>query len=172
MIQISLIYARSENYCIGRDGGLPWSLPDEFAHFNQTTMGHAIIMGRLSYEDHAYELPGRLNIVITRNADYELAPGVLRAPSLTGAIDLAVNRCGHAFVIGGTRYLREALPLADLVYETIVHAEIPGDTFVDPFDFSGWGSELLANHAIDAEHAHAFSIYRHLRTGIPPGQDA
>ena len=65
---LSLIYARSENRCIGKDGRIPWRLPDEFKHFKTTTMGKPIIMGRKTYEDHDSALPGRLNIVVTRNA--------------------------------------------------------------------------------------------------------
>ena len=68
-----LIYARSENYCIGREGALPWRLPDEFKHFTGVTMGAAVVMGRKTYEDHCCELPGRLNIVITRQEDFPLA---------------------------------------------------------------------------------------------------
>ena len=90
-MQLSHIYARSENRVIGRDGGIPWRLPDDFAHFKRTTMGRPIIMGRRTYEDHESALPGRLNIVVSRDADYKAADGVVLAPSLEDAIARAKN---------------------------------------------------------------------------------
>ena len=96
---LALIYARSENYCIGRNGKLPWSLPDEFEHFNATTMDAAIIMGRKTYEDHSSELAGRFNIVITRQESYPLAKGVHRAVSLQSALALAREARDRVFVL-------------------------------------------------------------------------
>ena len=161
---LALIYARSENYCIGRDGALPWQLPDEFKHFTAATMGAAVVMGRKTYEDHCCELPGRLNIVITRQKDFPLAPGVTRANSLQDALVLAEQKLHQVFVIGGANFLRDALPLADTVYETVVHAELHGDTFVDAFDFGDWSSELIEKHPADTQHLSAFSVYRHRRS--------
>ena len=159
----ALIYARSENYCIGRDGALPWRLPDEFKHFNAVTMGAAVVMGRKTYEDHCCELPGRLNIVITRQEDLPLAQGVIRANSLQEALARAEQSRDQIFVIGGAGFLRDSLPLADTVYETVVHAELQGDTFVDAFEFEGWSTDLIEKHPADTEHRHAFSVYRHHR---------
>ena len=82
-MDISLIYARSRNYCIGREGRLPWHLPDEFRFFTDTTMGHPVIMGRRSYEDHNGLLPGRLNIVVTHQPDYTVVEGARVAASTT-----------------------------------------------------------------------------------------
>ncbi|MEH6569554.1 MAG: dihydrofolate reductase [Halioglobus sp.] len=163
-MSLALIYARSENYCIGRDGALPWRLPDEFKHFSAVTMGAAIVMGRKTYEDHCCELPGRLNIVITRQEALPLAQGVVRADSLQEAIAFAEHNRDHIFVIGGAGFLRDTLPVADTVYETVVHAELQGDTFVDAFDFEGWSSDLIEKHAADTKHQYAFSIYRHHRS--------
>jgi dihydrofolate reductase len=165
-LALSLIYARSENYCIGRNGDLPWELPDEFAHFTRTTTGGAVIMGRKTYQDHNSYLSGRLNIVVTRNPGLKLAANVMRASSLEAAIALAEQGDGEIFVIGGRDLLREALPLARTVYETVVHAEIAGDTFVDQFDFSGWHTEVLQQHSADAAHAYGFTIYRHDRRNL------
>ncbi len=161
---LALIYARSENYCIGCDGAVPWQLPDEFKHFTAATMGAAVVMGRRTYEDHYCELPGRLNIVITRQKDFPLAPGVSRANSLQNALFLAEQKLLQVFVIGGATFLRDALPLADTVYETVVHAEFQGDTFVDAFDFKNWSSELIEKHPADTQHLSAFSVYRHRRS--------
>ena len=98
---VSLIYARSENHCIGDAGRIPWRLPDDFAHFKRTTMGKPILMGRKTYEDHESALPGRLNVVITRQADYQPAEGVVVAGSLEDAIELAERESDEVFVIGG-----------------------------------------------------------------------
>lgn len=162
-MSVSLIYARSENYCIGYEGDLPWELPEEFAHFTRTTAGAVVIMGRKTYQDHNSYLSGRLNIVITRSQDLPLAPKVLRASSLSEAIALTVVASEEIFVIGGSALFREALPMATTVYETVVHANINGDTYIDPFDFKCWDTKVLAKHAADAAHAYEFSIYRHIR---------
>jgi dihydrofolate reductase len=163
-LPLGLIYARSENYCIGREGALPWQLPDEVKHFTDTTLGAVVIMGRKTYEDHRCALPGRLNIVITRQQDWPLAPGVHRAHSLSDALALAAHKRDRVFVIGGASCLRDALPLADTVYETVVHAQLQGDTFVDAFDFSRWSSKRIEKHRADTQHVYAFSIYRHQRS--------
>ena len=161
---LALIYARSENYCIGNEGALPWELPDEFKHFTSATMGAAVVMGRKSYEDHCCELPGRLNIVITRQKNFPLDPSVIRANSLQHALIVAEQKRQQVFVIGGAKLLSDALPLADTVYETVIHAELQGDTFVDAFDFGNWSSELIVKHPADTQHLFAFSVYRHRRS--------
>jgi len=163
-VPIALIYARSENYCIGRNGQLPWHLPDEFEHFNSTTRDAAIIMGRKTYEDHSCELADRFNIVITRQESYPLAKGVHRAGSLQSALGLAREAYDRVFVIGGAGCLRDALSMSDTVYETVVHAEIPGDTFVDAFDFEGWRTLSLVEHPQDEAHIYGFSIYKYQRS--------
>ena len=162
-MHLALIYARSENYCIGCDGDLPWQLPDEFAHFTRTTMGSTVIMGRRSFQDHNSVLQGRLNIVVSRNEALALPDAVRRAGSLQQAIGIAAGAARPIFVIGGAGLYREALPLADTVYETVVDAQIEGDTFIDAFDFSGWQTEQMQRHPADERHRFAFTVYRHTR---------
>ena len=164
VVPISMIYARSRDYCIGVDGRLPWDLPDEYAHFERTTRGGVVVMGRKSYQDHQCVLPDRLNIVITRNGQIPLAQGVLRANSLSAALALAEDAGSEVFVIGGSRVFREALPMASAVYETVIEADIRGDTFVDAFDFGDWRTEILARHPVDLRHPYSFTIYLHTRT--------
>ena len=168
-MMLSLIFARSENRCIGREGRIPWRLPDEFAHFRRTTMGKPVLMGRRTYEDHASALPGRLNIVITRQSDYQVADGVLVAASLEDAMARARQDHDEIFVIGGVRFFAEALPQADHVYETIVHATVDGDAFLPEFDFSAWQTTVLEEHPSDERHAFAFTILRHDRVGAARG---
>lgn len=162
-MQLALIYARSENRCIGAQGGLPWHLPDEMAFFENATIAHPVIMGRCTYEERREPLPGRLNIVVTTNRQYEVAPGVMRAGSLDTATMLAEAHTDLAFVIGGVQLYVDAFPQADVVFETLVHAEIDGDTFLPEFDFEGWQTERLMTHEVDRRHRHAFSIFRHTR---------
>lgn len=165
--KLSLIYARSRNHCIGKSGQIPWRLPADFAHFKQTTMGKPIIMGRKTYEDHESALPGRLNIVVTGQRDYRAAPGIVLAHSLRQALEIGWQENPEIFVIGGVQFFVEALPRADIVYETVVDTEIEIEDGVDAvlpaFDFSGWLSERLYSQQVDERHAHAFEVYRHRR---------
>ncbi len=161
---LSLIYARSENHCIGKAGRIPWHLPDDFKHFKQTTLGKPIIMGRRTYEDHDSALPGRLNIVITRQADYRVAEGVEVVSSLDAALQRAYQNSDEVFVIGGSHFFTQAFPQADRVYETIVHTTIgDGDTFLPDFDFTGWQQKKLLHHPADERHAFAFTVYLYAR---------
>lgn len=158
-----MIYARSRNHCIGRDGRIPWHLPDEFGHFKRTTIGKPIIMGRKTYEDHESALPGRLNIVVSGQADYRVADGIVLASSLDAALKAGYEASDEVFVIGGVSFFVDAYQRADHVYETIVEADIEGDAFLPPFDFSGWNTELLLEHGVDDRHAYAYKAYKHTR---------
>lgn len=160
---ISLIYARTKNFCIGKDGRIPWHLPDEFGHFKRITMGKPIIMGRKTYEDHQSALPGRLNIVVSRQANYSVVDGIELAQSLDQAISIGQQQSDEVFVIGGVTFFTAALPKATKVYETIIDTEIDGDAILPAFDFSGWQTELLETHGVDAKHAFAYKAYCHTR---------
>ena len=164
----SLIYARDRRGCIGKDGGLPWRLPDDFRHFKQTTMGRPIVMGRRTFEDHRTVLPGRLNIVLTRRSDYPAPEGMIVVSSLEAAAAACASEGpGERFIIGGAGLLETGFADAVCVYETIVDTEVQGgDTFVPRFDFSGWEREILAQHAVDERHAHAFEVVRWRRLGV------
>lgn len=163
-MNISLIYARSINYCIGKDGRLPWNLPDDVRFFHETTAGKPVIMGRRTYEDHRDLLPGRLNIVVSRRPRYRVAHGVYLRGSLASALELAASDYDQAFVIGGAGLFPEAMPAASRVYETVVDVSVDGDTFVPRFDFTGWRSKLLHKHEVDDRHACAFSTFLHERS--------
>ena len=162
---ISLIYARSLDHCIGDRGMIPWHLPDDFAHFENTTSGKPIIMGRKTYEDHQSALPDRLNIVISSQEDYQTAPGIVLMHSLQDALAHAQKQSQEVFIIVGVSFFNAALPRAAVVYETIVNANIAGDTILPDYDFSDWASILLQDHPVDELHQFAFKIYRHERIG-------
>jgi len=158
-----MIYARSRNFCIGKNGDIPWRLPEDFAHFKKTTMGRPIIMGRKTYEDHQSALPGRLNIVVTRQANYQAVEGIVVCGSLEAAKALAFQESDEIFIIGGVEFFKQGFDLADTVYETIVDADIDGDAFLPAFDFSNWRSETLQVKAPDEKHAFGFAVIKHSR---------
>ena len=162
---ISIIYARSLNYCIGNEDSLPWDLPSEFAHFNRTTMGHSVIMGRRSYEDHRSELPGRLNIVVSKQQNYPLVPNVKLAHSVEGAIELGLKYNQEVFIIGGAELIVNALHMRETttVYESIINANFEGDTFLPEFNFDSWQSTLTSRKAEDQNHAFGFEVWRRSR---------
>lgn len=162
-IMISLIYARSLDHFIGRNGRVPWHLPDEFAHFENTTMGKPIVMGRKTYEDHESMLHGRTNIVISTQTNYKVATGVKLVCSYEEAVALAQRESERVFVIGGSALIAAALPTADTVFETVVATLCGGDTVLPEFDFGSWDTRLLQEHPADKHHEFSFRIYQHKR---------
>jgi dihydrofolate reductase len=154
---LSLIAAVAENRVIGRGGALPWHLPDELAHFKRSTLGKPVLMGRHTFVSIGRPLPGRANVVVSRTAGFAPA-GVAVAPDLDAALALAAG-APEAVVIGGALLYREALPRADRIYLTRVHARPEGDAFFPELDPREWRESLVAEHPADARHAHAFSIH-------------
>jgi dihydrofolate reductase len=135
-MMIALICAAAQNGVIGLDNQLPWHLPADLKRFKTLTMGHTILMGRKTFESIGRPLAGRTNIVITRQAAYQ-ADGCLIAPSLAKAIELA-QPDPEIFIIGGAAIYRQALPYANRIYLTLVHAEFTGDTFLFEIDPAMW----------------------------------
>lgn len=135
-MKLSLIVAVSDNGVIGQEGELPWHLSSDLRRFKRLTMGHPILMGRKTYESIGRLLPGRTTIVMTRQADYEL-PGGLVAHELGQAIQFA-DQDEEVFVIGGGEVFRQALPIADKLYVTRVHAEVEGDVLFPDVDWNKW----------------------------------
>lgn len=134
--------ACAANGCIGRDNKLPWYLPEDLKYFKRITFGKPIIMGRNTWESLKGPLPGRTNIVITRQADYQ-AEGARVVGSLAEACRLAehiavVDGSDEVIVIGGAQIYAAALPEADRIYITEVHADVEGDTFFPAYDRSQW----------------------------------
>ena len=136
---LALIVAHARNRVIGRNGRLPWNIPGEQHRFRDLTMGNAIIMGRVTYEEIGRPLPGRMNIVVSRTRRYE-GENLCTAASLAEAIALAGDR--HAFVSGGARLFAEALPLVDVMYVTEIDADVPGDVFFPEFDASAFNRRV------------------------------
>jgi len=160
---ISLIVAAAENGTIGKDGKMPWRLPAESAYFRQTTRGHPVITGRRNYQAMGRPLPDRLNVVITRQTDIKVPPEVKVVHSLEAALRLPeVAAAAEVFVIGGQQIYEQAMPIADKLYLTIVHAEIAGDTFFK-YDPSVWREVFSERHEADEENKYAFTIKRLIR---------
>lgn len=137
-MRVSLIAAVSDNGVIGREGDLPWHIPEDLKFFKTTTMGKPIIMGRRTYDSIGKPLPGRRNIVVTRSAQWH-AEGVDIVHSLEEAFEVARTvGTAEAMVIGGAEIYKAALPHADRIYLTRVHVALEGDAFFPPVDMSDW----------------------------------
>ncbi|MDX2007996.1 MAG: dihydrofolate reductase [Meiothermus sp.] len=150
---ISLIVAASQNRAIGRENRLPWHLPNDLRYFRRVTKGSPVIMGRKTFESIGWPLPGRQNIVVTRDKAYR-AEGCEVVNSLEAAF-LAAQQDREIFVIGGADLYRQALGLAGRIYLTEVHAEVEGDAFF-PDPGPDWQEVSREHHPADLEHAHAF----------------
>ena len=154
----------ARNRVIGRDGRLPWRLPADLQRFKALTLGHHIIMGRHTWESIGRPLPGRVSIVVTRNPAYS-ATGATVVNSLSDALMLAGDD-SEAFVIGGGEMYREALPLADRIYLTELHADYPGDAFFPPLASDEWRAAQSEHHPAQQDQpAWDFVVYE--RQGKP-----
>ena len=157
MTTLALIVAAAENGVIGLEGAMPWHLPADLRHFKAVTLGHPMLMGRKTHESIGRPLPGRRNVVISRNAAWQ-APGVETAPSLQAALDLVAD-APLAFLIGGGQLYAQALAagLVQQVHLTRVLAQPRGDTFFPLAQLPEMGFRLQDStpHPADAQHAHA-----------------
>lgn len=151
-MRVSLIVAIADNGVIGRDGGLPWRLSSDLKRFKQITMGHHIVMGRKTYESIGRLLPGRETVIVTRQADFHVA-GAGIAHSLAEATDLA-SRDDEIFIIGGSQLYESALPTADRLYLTRVHAQVDGDVRFPELDLTDW--ILVEERAVAADERNEF----------------
>lgn len=162
--EVCLIAAMAENRVIGRGGGLPWRLPDDLKHFKRLTVDHTVIMGRKTFDEIRHPLANRRNVVISRNPAFR-PPGATVVPSLAEALALGATE-REVFVIGGGEIYRQALPLADRIYLTVVHGLVEGDTWFPAFETTaGWVLEEETPHPADDRHAYPFTFrtYRRLR---------
>jgi dihydrofolate reductase len=159
---VSLIVARSRNGVIGRNGQLPWHLSADLKHFKRLTVGKSVVMGRKTFDSIGKPLPGRQNIVITRNADWQ-RDGVTVVPNIAEAIaaaglDLKIH-AAEIMIIGGADIYAQTLPFADRLYLTDVQLEIEGDAFFPQLDESCWRETGRVDFAAQAD-APMFSFRR------------
>ncbi len=174
-MSVGLIAALAANGAIGVDGHLPWRLPRDLARFKRLTMGHALLMGRKTFDSIGRPLPGRTTVVVTRNPAWPAPPGVLVAASVAAGIAAATAATraaamaagnpladdGEVFVAGGAEIYRAALPLADLLHLTFVERDFPGDTFFPAVDWARWRLVEDEPHAAGdgAPFAYRFATY-------------
>jgi dihydrofolate reductase len=167
-MQIAIIAAMAKNRVIGKSGKIPWRLPDDLKRFRDITMGHAIIMGRKTYETFGKPLIGRLNVVITRRENYQPKVSAICkiVHSLTEAFKEAeLTNKDRAFVIGGAEIFEQALPFADEMYLTFVDGEFEGDSYFPEFDSRLWlvvrTEEFKANQ--ENPHPSRFVIFQRIK---------
>lgn len=134
---LSLVVAVAANGVIGRDGDLPWRLPDDLAHFKRLTLGHVLVMGRATYESIGRPLPGRATVVLTRQPDWSV-PGVQVAHSVPEALALATSLGEEVYVVGGAAIYSGTLEYADGLVVSHVRATPEGDTYLPDIDWRSW----------------------------------
>ena len=157
-MKISIIVAMAANGVIGRDNQLPWHLPADLKHFKQTTMGKPILMGRKTWESIGRPLPGRTNIVITRDSTYTAA-----GCEVVNSIDAAIAAAGEqdeVMVIGGAELYRQILPDTDTIYLTRIHEALAGDTRFPEIHNTEWHQVERVDHEADEKNTHNYSFIR------------
>jgi len=157
---ISLVAAMANNRVIGKDNQMPWHLPADLAHFKKVTLGKPIIMGRKTYESIGRPLPGRRNLVISRQANLQLE-GAEVFQSLSDAIN-AVNDVDEVMIIGGGNIYAQALPMADKLYLTFIDLDVEGDTRFP--DFSALNLEEInrEKHGPDEKNPYHYEFVDYL----------
>lgn len=163
-LPVSIVVAVADNGVIGRGNALPWDLPDDLQHFKRTTMGRPIVMGRKTFESIGRPLPGRLNIILTRDPSWT-AHGVSVASSIEQAIDLAegqafIDGADSVMVIGGAEVYRQALPFASRAFVTRVHGQVDGDAFFDLDAIASWREIARERFPAGGRNSHDFSVIR------------
>lgn len=155
-MQIAIIAALANQRVIGYQNRLPWHLPADLKHFKALTLGKPVVMGRKTFESIGKPLPGRTNIVVSRNPDYKLE-GCLTADSFMQALTLA-EAVEEVMVIGGTEMFRQALPMAQTLYLTFIHADIEGDVFFPEWNAAEWYETERQDFAADAKNPYNYSF--------------
>jgi dihydrofolate reductase len=163
--RISLIVAMAQNGVIGRGNALPWHLPEDLKHFKATTMGKPMLMGRKTFESIGRALPGRLNLVLTRDPGWS-APGA----SVVHSVEQALARAGETeelMVIGGAEIYRLVMPFARRIYLTHVQADVPGDAFFPAFDPTQWVGVQCDAQPADERNSYAMTFVTLERRSAP-----
>lgn len=160
-LTVTLIAAIGENFELGKDGDLPWHLPDDLKHFKSRTRGHAIVMGRKTYSTLLKALPERHNIVVSRTLDpAETAEGVDVVRSLDAAFSVAASGprgdLGRVYVVGGGEIYRQSLPMADELDLTRVRGTFEADSYFPRFEGDVWQLEQSEAHPADSRHRYEF----------------
>lgn len=159
IIQIAAV---AENYAIGLEGKMQWSLSNDFKRFKQLTMGHNIIMGRKTFESLPGVLPGRAHIVITRQKDYYVPDGVIAV----GSVEAALALCTYdkdVYIVGGAEIYKQTLNIADKLEITKVRSEYPGDAFFPEIRHEDWIKIFQEEHIADEKNSDNYSFVTYVR---------
>ena len=162
MTQLSLIVARANNGVIGSNGTIPWHLSEDLRYFKSVTMGAPVIMGRHTFESIGFALPGRLNIVLTRQQNFA-AKNIIVAHSLEEALRSLPEEPEQAFVIGGQKLYEEGLQVADKLYITEVDLNISGDTYFPEMDANVWQEISRSDRKEEKGISFQFVVYERIK---------
>ncbi|CAM4233169.1 dihydrofolate reductase [Bacillus manliponensis] len=157
---ISLLVAMDKNRVIGKDNDLPWRLPADLAYFKTVTMGHHIIMGRKTFESIGRPLPGRTNVVITRNKDYKVE-GCQVIHAIDDVKKMSEETNEELFVIGGAEIFKEVLSFADRLYITKIEEEFEGDTFFPEVNENEWEEVFMEQGVTDEKNPYTYYFCRY-----------
>lgn len=155
MSELAIVVAATDAGVIGKGGTLPWRIPEDMKHFRAVTMGHAVVMGRLTYESIGKPLPGRRNVVVSRSP--RAIEGCEVAGSLEEALRIAREKDPEPRVIGGEQIYAAALPVTSAIYLTEVHRDLPGDAF---FRFDRADFEEISRRRAETEPDVEFVVLR------------
>jgi len=166
-MKLAIIVAAAKNGVIGLNNQLPWHLPQDLKHFKAVTFGKPVIMGRKTYESIGRPLPGRTNIVITRDKHWQAADGVIVVGSIEDALSkakdsLSQSDCDEAMIIGGAGIYRLTLALADKVYLTQILNEFEGDAWFPALSDDEWVLDSATPGDTHADILYQFQIYRRI----------
>ena len=165
---VVLVLAVSENGIIGRGDGLPWELPDDLLHFKRTTLGRPVIMGRKTFDTVCKPLPGRTNIVLTRDSAWSAA-GVEVFTDTQAALERAdqqaiIDGADAICVVGGAEIYRLLLSQADRAVVTLVHGDVTGDTYFDPDLFANWQTVSRQHIPAGGRNSHDFTVVEYAQS--------
>ena len=161
MTTLHLIVAHARNKVIGRENQLPWHLPEDLKHFKRTTLGKPVIMGRKTWESLPKALPGRLNVVITRQADF-VAEGATVVSTIEEALAV-VKDMPDAFIMGGAQIYRQTMDLVKVAHITVINSDIEGDAYFEGFNEDDWTLAEEETYPATDQHPWSFSIRRYER---------
>lgn len=166
---ISLLVAMDNNRLIGKDNDLPWHLPADLAYFKRVTMGHSIVMGRKTFDSIGRPLPGRENIIITRNTEFK-AEGCKVIHSIEEVLELN-QKDKELFIIGGAEIFKEVLPHADRLYITEIDDVFEGDTFFPAFHLNEWQKTTSEEGPRDEKNPYDYNFVVYERTSYRENED-
>ncbi|MEO2268341.1 type 3 dihydrofolate reductase [Pseudoalteromonas sp. YIC-656] len=156
-MKVSMIAAMAHNRVIGKDNDMPWHLPADLKHFKEVTLGKPVIMGRKTLESIGRALPGRKNIVISRNSDYQFE-GAQTVTSVQEALE-CVGEVDEVMIIGGGNIYEQCLPISSTLYLTFIDLEVDGDTRFPDYESMGpWHCESHVAHQKDDKNPHDYEF--------------